>query len=192
MGYPAMKPTMNAQDYLAWEDTQLDKHEFVNGEIVDMAGAEERHVVVSMNVAFALRQHLSGTPCRAYMAEMKLWCATQDSYFYPDVMVTCSAADHANSKIKHEPLLLVEVLSPSTAAYDRGAKFAHYRQIESLQELAFIDPDTRCTDVYRRGADGLWVLHPFQADEGLEFASVKLRMSAPTLFADLDAPSAPG
>jgi len=178
---------MNAQDYLIWEETQLDKHEFVNGNVLNMADVDERHVTICGNICMALRPHLSATPCRTYLTQMKLWCATQDSYFYPDVMVTCSAADHANSKIKREPLLLVEVLSPSTAAYDRGAKFAHYRQIESLQELAFIDPNSRCTDVYRRGTDGLWVLHPFRADEGLEFASVKLRMDAQTLFADVPA-----
>jgi Uma2 family endonuclease len=100
-------------------------------------------------------------------------------------MVTCSAADQGSPLVKSEPKLLVEVLSPSTAAYDRGDKFSRYRQLPSLQEFVLIDVDTRRSDVYRKGADGLWVLHPFEADEGLALASVDLSIGAAVLFAEV-------
>ena len=157
MGQAARQPVMLEPDYLAWEAAQTERHEFVDGETSAMAGAEDRHVTVSMNIAFALRQHLSGSPCRTYMSDMRLHVAAAASYFYPDVMVTCSAADQASALIKSEPKLIVEVLSPSTAAYDRGVKFSHYRSLSSLQELVLVDLDTRSTDVYRLGSDGLWV-----------------------------------
>jgi Uma2 family endonuclease len=86
---------------------------------------------------------------------------------------------------KSEPTLIVEVLSPSTAAYDRGVKFSLYRSLPSLQEYVLVDVDTRCTDCYRKGADGLWVLHPFAAGDAVELASVALTMTAAQVFADV-------
>jgi Uma2 family endonuclease len=188
MAQAAHQPTFTADDYLAWEPTQLDRHEYLDGEVFAMAGAEDRHVTVSGNCYMALRQHLSGSPCRTYMSDMRLHVAAVNSYFYPDVLVTCSALDLASPKAKTEPKLIIEVLSPSTAAYDRGLKFSHYRNLASLEEYALIDLDTRTTDCYRKGADGLWVLHPFARDESVELASVALTLSAAQLFADVVEP----
>lgn len=185
MGRPAHQPTFTADDYLAWEPAQLDRHEYLDGEVFAMAGAEDRHVTVSMNIAFALRQHLSGSPCRTYISDMRLHVAAANSYFYPDVLVTCSALDLANALVKTEPKLIIEVLSPSTAAYDRGLKFSHYRSLASLEEYVLIDLDTRNTDGYRKGADGLWVLHPFARGESVSLASVALELSAAQLFTDV-------
>lgn len=185
MGQAIQKPVFTAEDYLAWEPAQLDRHEYLDGEVFAMAGAEDRHVTVSMNIAFALRQHLSGSPCRTYMSDMRLHVAAANSYFYPDVLVTCSALDLANPLVKTEPKLIIEVLSPSTAAYDRGLKFSHYRSLASLEEYVLIDLDTRNTDCYRIGADGLWVLHPFARGESVSLASVTLELSAAQLFAEV-------
>lgn len=102
-------------------------------------------------------------------------------------MVTCSEADRASALVKSEPKLLVEVLSPSTAAFDRGDKFADYRRLASLQEYALVDPKTRRSDVYRKGADDLWVLHPADAGQSLVLSSVALEIDAQTLFAEVDA-----
>ena len=185
MGHAAPHNVFTAADYLAWEAAQLDRHEYIDGEVFAMAGAEDRHVTVSMNLAFALRQHLSGSPCRTYMSDMRLHVAAANSYFYPDVLVTCSALDLASAMVKTEPKLIAEVLSPSTAAYDRGLKFSHYRSLASLQEYVLIDLDTRSTDCYRKGADGLWVLHPFARGEPVSLASVALELSAEQLFAEV-------
>ena len=176
---------MTASDYLAWEAEQKDRHEFVGGETFAMAGAEDRHVTVTGNLYMALRQHLSGSPCRTYMSDMRLSVATLGSYFHPDVMVTCSTNDLASPMTKSEPKLIVEVLSPSTAAYDRGLKFSHYRSLPTLQEYVLVDIDTRAVDSYRLGADGLWVLHPFAANETVTLASVALQVTAAQLFAEV-------
>ena len=129
MGQAAQKTIFTAVDYLAWEAGQSQRHEFLDGEVFAMAGAEDRHVTVSMNLAFALRQHLAGSPCRTYMSDMRLHVTVANSYFYPDVLVTCSALDLASAMVKTEPKLIAEVLSPSTGAYDRGLKFSHYRRL---------------------------------------------------------------
>lgn len=179
------KTVFTATDYLAWETEQIERHEYLDGEVFAMAGAEDRHVTVSGNLYIALRQTLSGSPCRTYMSDMRLHVATANSYFYPDVLVTCSPLDQASPLVKTEPKLIVEVLSPSTAAYDRGVKFGHYRRLPSLEEYVLIDLDTRATDVYRKGADGLWVLHPFTKGEAVGLASVALEISAAQLFAEV-------
>ena len=184
MGQAVLQSEMSSDAFLAWEALQAERHDFVAGEVFAMAGAEDRHVTVSLNVAIALRQHLAGTPCRTFIADMKV--QAQDAFFYPDVLVSCSEADRASALVKREPKLIVEVLSPSTAAYDRGEKFARYRSIAALEELAFIDLDTRRTDVHRKGSDGLWVLHPFEAGETVTLASVGLSLSPAVLFAEID------
>lgn len=189
MANPALKPHFSPEEYLAWEAEQTQKHEYVDGEVFAMTGAAEGHITVCLNVAMALRQHLKGSPCRTFMADMKVRADASNGFYYPDVVVTCSARDAQDPLVKREPTLLVEVLSPSTAAYDRGAKFSSYRQLASLQEYVLIDTDTRTTDVYRKGADGLWVLHPFAGDQAVELASVALTMPAAVLFDELDTPA---
>jgi len=191
MANPALNPHFSPEEYLAWEAEQLGKHEYVDGEVFAMAGAAEGHVTVTGNVYMALRQHLKGSPCRTFMADMKVQADADKAFFYPDVVVTCSARDAQDPLVKHEPTLLVEVLSPSTAAYDRGAKFSSYRQLASLQEYVLIDTDTRATDVYRKGADGLWVLHPFAGEQAVELASVALTIPAAVLFDELDVLATP-
>jgi Uma2 family endonuclease len=187
MGYALRKSCMSGEEFLAWEAEQTERHEFVEGEVFAMAGAEDRHVTVSLNLAMALRQHLAGTPCRTYMADMKLQAHTSNNYFYPDVLVTCSAADRASPNIKREPVLIAEVLSASTAAYDRGEKFARYRQLPSLSEYVLIDLDSRRVDVFRKHpTDALWVLHPFAPGETVVLGSVQLSLPATTLFAEVD------
>ncbi len=182
MGQAALQLPMSAEEFLAWDQTQTQKYEYLRGELFAMAGAGEAHVTVTMNVAMALRQHLRGSPCRTFVTDMKLSVPAADAYFYPDVMVTCSEADKSQPLIKSEPLLLVEVLSPSTAANDRGDKFAAYRLLPSLQEYVLIDPAKRRSEVFRKGADGLWVLHPVAQEQTLDLRSVALLIAPATLW----------
>lgn len=195
MGHAALNLPLSAADFLAWDATQTTRHEFVRGEVFAMAGAGERHVTVALNVAMALRQHLAGTPCRTFITDMKLRVEAADAYFYPDVMVTCSARDATDPQVKREPVLLVEVLSPATAAFDRGDKFAAYRSLDSLREVLLVDPDLRRCDLFRRQpVDGgqAWVLHPTAPGEGVELASVDLSLTAAALWAEVPALGAPG
>jgi Uma2 family endonuclease len=191
MGYSAAKLAMTGQDFLAWDALQTVRHEFVGGEVFAMAGAGEAHVTVAGNLYVALRQHLRGSPCRTYITDMKLRVEAADAYFYPDVMVTCSAADSADPLVKREPLLLVEVLSPATAAYDRGDKFAAYRRLATLREYLLVDTDSRRCDLYRKGADGLWVLHPSEPGQAVLLATVELELGPAALWAEVPAVARP-
>lgn len=182
MGHAAVQFQFTAEQFLAWDATQPTKHEFVRGEVFAMAGAHEAHVRLALNLSVALHQHLQGSPCRLYIADMKLRVEAADAYFYPDVFVSCSAADATDPLIKREPVLVVEVLSPATAAYDRGEKFAAYRQLPTLQEYLLVDPAARRCDLYRKGTDGLWVLHPGAPEQGVHFASVGLELDGARLW----------
>jgi Uma2 family endonuclease len=188
------KLPFTAADFLAWDATQTTRHQYLAGEVFAMAGAGERHVTAALNVAMALRQHLAGTPCRTFITDMKLRVEAANAYFYPDVMVTCSACDVAEPLIKREPVLVVEVLSPSTAGFDRGDKFVAYRSVASLREVLLVDPDLRRCDLFRRqvvdGAEA-WVLHPSGPGEGIELASLALKLSAETLWAEVPALQTP-
>lgn len=144
------------------------------------------------NVYMALRQALAGTPCRTFMADMKLRPEASGDFFYPDVFVTCAEADRADPLVKREPRLIVEVLSPPTAAHERGEKFARYRAAASPQEVVFIDLDTRRIDVHRRGGDGLCVLHPFDPGQDIELASAGVTLTAKPLWAELDSAGSGG
>ncbi len=187
MSNTAIAHRLSSEEFLAWDATQTQRHEFVGGDVFAMSGAGEAHVTAAGNLYLTLRQHLAGTPCRTFITDMKLHVQAADAYFYPDVMVTCSAIDAASPNSKSEPLLLAEVLSPSTAAYDRGNKFAAYRRIATLREYLLVDPDTRRADLYRLGSDGLWVLHPAEPGAAIELASVKLQLTSTALWAEMPA-----
>jgi Uma2 family endonuclease len=185
---------LRADEYLAWEATQSERHEFIAGTVIRLekvgpafveTSASEAHVTAALSLAIALRQHLAGTPCRTFITDMKLHVQAADAYFYPDVTVTCGAADAASPNIKREPMLLAKVLSPGTAAYDRGDKFAAYRRIATLREYLLVDPDTRRADLYRLGPDGLWVLHPDEPDTNAQLDSVKLLLTPAALWAEM-------
>lgn len=191
VGYALEKRRMTAEEFLAWDETQTLRHEFVAGEVFLMAGGEDRSATVAGNFYMALRQHLKGTPCRVYANDVKLRVEAADCYFYPDLMVTCSAEDAASRLIKREPVLVVEVLSPSTAGFDRGGKFASYRALPSLQEYLLVDVDAKRCDLHRLGADGLWVLHPSQGDEMVTLASVDLALPGAVIWADLEGEAPP-
>ena len=186
MANPAHQPIFTSSDYLAWEEEQTERHEFVAGELFLRDASEDKHVTVSGNLHAALHYHLRSSPCRIYASDMRLHVEKADAYFYPDVFVTCSKKDLESSKVKTEPIFIAEILSPSTAAYDRGLKFEYYRTIETLQEYLIIDPQRRHTDCYRKGVDGLWVLHPFGVDETVVLKSMALDIAFADLFAKVD------
>src|SRR5574337_792645 len=191
VGYALERQRMSAAEFLAWDETQADKHEFVRGEVFAMAGGVDRNNTVALNLALALKQHLRGTPCRVYGSDVKLRVEAADCFFYPNLMVTCSAADLADRLIKRAPVLVVEVLSPSTASFDRGGKFADYRELPTLAEYLLVDVDRRCCDLYRKGADGLWVLHPSGPDDPVVLKSAGLTVAAAEVWADLEPDTPP-
>jgi Uma2 family endonuclease len=190
MGLPQPNGYLDPDAFLEWEKTQLEKYEYLDGQIVQvyaMVGARDAHVTVALNVASLLKEHLRGGPCRVYISDMKLRVEAANAFFYPDVFVTCDPRDRTEDTYKRFPLLVVEVLSESTAGYDRGRKFAVYRQVKSLQEYAIIDPDTFTVDCFRRDETDHWVLYAFAGEDTVEFRSIDFKVPLSSVFEDVEA-----
>ena len=158
-------------EFLAWEDQQPERHEFYNGEVFAMVGGRRIHERVIGNLAFRLQSQLEGSACQVFAAGMKLQI-TDNTVLYPDVMVTCDRADLRADLAMRSPTLVIEVLSPSTQAYDRSQKFALYRQLPSLQEYLLIDPETLRVEGFRREPDDRWVLVDMSPDALMDCARV--------------------
>lgn len=188
MALPHPATRFDRQDYFAWEPEQPVKHEYVAGEVFAQAGARQNHVVVALNIAGAMRQRLRGTPCRAYIADMQLEVAQADAVFYPDVMVSCHPEDLAAERVLHHPRVIVEVLSDSTAAYDRGSKFAAYRMLESLQEYVLIDPEQRSLEIFRRLPSNDWLLATGDSARALVLATLDMEIGFDEVFEDVAVP----
>ncbi|HSW03340.1 Uma2 family endonuclease [Aquabacterium sp.] len=179
MAVPARLPSIT--EYLAWENDQQDRHEYYRGEIFAMVGARRVHGLVEGNLFAALKLHLKGGPCRAFVEGMKVQVA-DNVVFYPDVFVTCDERDLKTDMIFHHPKLVIEVLSDSTQSFDRGLKFAAYRELASLQEYVLVDPDTRRVEVYRRNERALFELHDQTGTDGLYLACIECHVPMAEVF----------
>jgi len=149
---------LTPEDYLQLEAESAVKHEYLDGDIYAMAGANDAHVTIAGNLFALLRSHVRGSGCRVYIADMKARLEARNRFFYPDVMVTCDPRDQATADYKRFPKLVIEVLSDSTEAFDRGDKFADYQTLESLEEYVLINTRHQRVECFRRNDAGLWVL----------------------------------
>jgi Uma2 family endonuclease len=188
MAVPQTQPRFDVESYLAWEETQPERHEYSAGEVFAMSGGTDAHYTITLNLAASLKSALSGTPCRPFVSGMKVRVEAADAVLYPDVFVTCDARDKTQEAAlaKSHPLLIVEVLSDSTAAYDRGRKFELYQQIEELREYLIIEQDRAHADLFRKNAEGLWVLHPIATGGTITLQSLNLSLPLAGLYADVD------
>lgn len=176
---------ISSQDYLAGEELSPIKHEYIDGEVYAMAGASDTHVTISLNLGSLLRNHVRGTGCRVYMSDMKAYIETANIFYYPDVMVTCDSRDRELLNHKKYPCLIVEVLSKSTEAFDRGDKFFDYRQLESLQEYVLISQKRQRVECFRRNAEGFWTLQTYNQGSEIHLASIDFRTSIDSLYEDV-------
>ena len=182
---------MTADEFLAYELASPTRHEFVRGEVFAMSGASDAHNEVVFNLAALVRPHLRGRPCRTYGLDVKLRVEAADAYFYPDLFVTCDPRDLADPLVKRSAVLVVEVLSESTASYDRTEKFDDYRRLPSLEEYALVDSRARRIIVYRRTSTGTWEFDPVADGGAVRFASIGLTVSVEALYEDSSVPTAP-
>jgi Uma2 family endonuclease len=175
---------MTYAEYVASEAASSAKREFIRGQVYAMAGGTPEHGALAAAVIGELREALRGKPCRVYSSDLRVRIPDTDMATYPDASVICdrleTASDDPNAAIN--PKLLVEVLSESTEAYDRGSKAAHYRRIPSLQEYVFVAQDEPRIEVYRRNNEGGWVLHEARLGERLELRSIGVSLDVSAVY----------
>jgi Uma2 family endonuclease len=172
-------------DYLRLEETAICKHELVGGEIYAMAGASERHNRIALNIAFHLRSATRGKSCRAFMADMKLRLAGGTTYYYPDAMLVCDAADD-HPIYKQSPCFVAEVLSPATASVDVREKWAAYRGLASLRYYLLVDSERLWAKVFFRDEHDAWFEQELSADDRVDVAcdGTRLTLTLDDLYED--------
>lgn len=144
-------PRMSVAEYLQYELTSEIRHELVDGYLYAMTGASLRHGEITANLVHALVSHLRGTPCRVYSNNVKLRVA--DDFFYPDVFVSCGPNTSGDQHYRIDPVIIFEILSPSTQRYDRGDKWLAYRTLTSLQTYVLIAQDKIRINAFHRTND---------------------------------------
>lgn len=186
MGFPArFVNEFTVEEYLAFEEQSSIRHEYVDGVIYAMSGASKNHARLSSNIAFRFHAFLEGMPCESYQTEVKVK-ASDSRYYYPDVIVTCEAAaeDPEDPYLIVQPILLVEVLSPTTKRTDKVEKFNAYQQIPGLLEYVIVAQDQMRVEIYRhRKAGDVWQGEVFtEPNEQVLFESVGLRLSLADIY----------
>ncbi|BAY26958.1 hypothetical protein NIES2100_67780 [Calothrix sp. NIES-2100] len=176
---------ISPEDYLKAEETSPIKHEYRQGLVYAMAGATNDHVVISLNIASMLRNHLRGSGCQTYISDTKAHIESINIYYYPDVIVSCDQRDRAFENFLHYPCLIVEVLSPTTEAFDRGDKFADYRKMESLQEYVLVSQTRMNVEIFRRNPEGQWVLYTYSPGDNIHLASVDFNCAITDVYEDV-------
>jgi len=178
---------LTPQAYLELEQESQIKHEYINGQVYAMAGSSKAHNTISLNLALRLREGLRDSPCQTFMADVKVSLANQNKFFYPDLVVTCDENDNQDSYIVQFPHVIIEILSQSTEAFDRGEKFQYYRTLSSLQEYILVNSQRYVVDCFRRRDNNLWML---QSYEGLEavarIETLGIEVSLSDIYATLD------
>ena len=183
MGVPLHQ--LSLTDFLSWEADQVERHEFHRGETFAMVGGRRGHSRIIANLVWRLGSHLDGTPCQVFSEGLKVQIG-DDTVVYSDVFVTCDKRFRADELVVTAPLLVVEVLSPSTQGFDRSGKFAFYRRLPSLREYVLIDPDTRRVEVFRPDDDGHWKLFDMSEAEALIFTSIDAQIALVAVFDGMD------
>lgn len=178
----AAEKLMSLDEFLTWEREQSDRHEYANGVITMMTGASLRHATITMNLAFALRQVLRGTGCRPFANDAKVIAGV--SVRYPDVVVTCQPVIGSDD-IVPEPILVVEVISPSTEREDRGRKKFDYFATPSIQQYAIVEQDERLVDLYTRAGTG-WTNEIVEGHAILRLTSIGVEVSLDAIYDDTE------
>lgn len=180
---------LTSDEYLQFEETSHIKHEYIDGEVYAMAGATDAHVTIAGNIFALLLSHLRGSGCRVYISDMKVRIEHKNRFYYPDVMVTCDQRDRENSTYKLFPSVIIEVLSNSTEAFDRGDKFADYQSLETLQEYVLINSKKARIECFSRGEDGLWILQNYTlANQQFQFKSIDFTGRIVEIYEEVDFP----
>ncbi|TAN51677.1 MAG: Uma2 family endonuclease [Methylococcaceae bacterium] len=184
----AQRALLSEADYLAREEESRIRHEFVNGEMYAMSGGTQRHNRIAGNVYVALSQGMRGKPCQVFVNDVKLNVARDEAYYYPDVMVVCGESYRVagDAKSVTDPVLVVEVLSPSTENIDRREKLASYRRLHSLVEYVLISQDKQQVEIYRRQGDIGWFYLSFEANDEVTLSSLAITVPVQDLYAGTD------
>lgn len=181
-----LRPRMTPAEYAEFEAQSAERHEYLNGEVIAMAGGTEVHSLISSNAIRKLGNALERRPCRVYEGNMRVKIEATGLETYPDVSVVCGPSKFEDLRRLSllNPLLIIEVLSESTEMYDRGKKFWHYRHLASLKEYVLITPTEPLVEVFRRMPDDTWLLTTYEGlDAQITLESLQITLPLADFYA---------
>ncbi len=158
---------LTSKEYLVYERKAESKSEYVYGELVAMAGASRAHNQISANIVRILGNQLMESPCSVYASDMKIKVEQTENYFYPDIIIACEPEKYEDEKtdVLLNPVIIMEILSASTEAHDRGGKFADYQLIHSLVEYTLISQEFQRVENFKRQDDKTWLYSQFRSND---------------------------
>ncbi|NJN74466.1 MAG: Uma2 family endonuclease [Limnothrix sp. RL_2_0] len=178
---------LTPEQYLQLEAESPTKHEYIDGEVFAMAGTTDTHNTISLNLAVLLRNHLRGTSCSVYFADIKARLDEKNCFYYPDLLVTCETQDRETPTYKRFPKLIVEVLSDSTEAFDRGDKFNDYQTLASLEEYILVNTKHQRLEIFRRTKGNIWTFQSYGADaQNIAIQSIDLTVAIADIYEDVE------
>lgn len=173
------------EEYLREEHKELQKHEWIDGEVYAMAGGTLEHARLQVAISRVLGNALVGRPCVVFSSDARVRSRATNIATYPDVTVVCGKieTDPEDAEAVINPTLIVEVLSPTTEAYDRGLKAERYRQIPSLREYVLVSQTDSHIEVFRRGEGGHWTFFEARAGASLTLESIGCTIAVDEVYA---------
>ena len=175
---------LSPQEYFDWEAQQPERHEYFDGVVYAMAGGTLAHADIALNIATALKPQLP-SGCKVRNSDGRVGITENGPFTYPDMSVSCTERDRTARQFIQSPCVIVEVLSDSKEAYDRGRKFELYRQIESLQEYLLIGSETKTVEVFRRGNDESWTYRAYGEGDELTLSSLEITVALNVFYEDV-------
>jgi Uma2 family endonuclease len=190
MSIPAHDLCMTIEEYLQMEQSAHARHEYVAGRVFSMVGASVAHNIIVSNLNHLLYGVVRESGCWVFSSDMKLWIEAAQSFYYPDLLVTCESLDQKSAYVK-APCLVAEVLSPSTSDVDRREKLTAYRHLSSLREYVLIYQDKKQIELYRKDETGTWHCTVFSGEESTTLSALPggdLEISMQQIYSGVELP----
>ena len=175
-------PQLTPEEYFIWEEKQLEKHEYIDGEVYAMSGGSVNHGRIAIKFITIFDTHLENSGCIIGNSDININILKTNNYTYPDVSVTCDDRDKNTPNYFTYPCLIVEVLSVSTEAYDRGGKFRMYRNNLILQDYLLVSSTSIEMDLYHQKNNGEWVIINYQAGDTVELKSINFSFAIEQVY----------
>ena len=179
------KQKMTIEEYLEFENAATEKHEYYQGEIFAMSGAKLAHNEIVVNTLFSILQFLKGKLCKPYGSDLRIYIEKNTLFTYPDISIFCDEVLTRNDDEMNalNPVILIEVLSPSTKNYDRGSKFKLYRDIPTLKEYVLIDSETINVEIFAINPEGYWELREYKdINDTVEISHIAMQLSMEDIY----------
>lgn len=179
-------PHFTPEEYFTWEEKQLEKHELIDGQVYAMTGGSVNHSRIAIRFATMVDTHLDASSCITGNSDLRVNIVGTNNYTYPDISVTCDDRDQTTTQYITYPCLIIEVLSKTTEAYDRGGKFRMYQNNPVLKDYLLVSSTAMEIDLYHKNDAGQWMIINYGEGDTIELKSINLSFPIEQIYRGLN------